>query len=550
MEVFKIKIRSLPHTPPSSTPSPSMHHPQQRAISTYPALLEPTSCRRRLPMAPDTTHLRRSSSPRILPTPPPLSPEYRCPSAAPHLERRPSGRQLPRPPTAELNNLQNMMPTATTPIMNSSQSSLSPVSLTPDPTPDEPEQYEEEEEEVEEQQDDFDQQNEEIIEEEDDIVEEIETSQPEPEVILIPPPQPRRMSKFSVHSPSIEQISRKASNSDNDDPIAHGLDPSLYSPGAAIIKENNNEPIIHKSSIASTSSPILQRPTGLGLLHCSLQHFPVRKRLRVSILKIEALAGELKPEMEIHAICKVSIPGLKGGKEQTSEMKRGRDPVYNQEFFFDNVSHEELDTKTVVVVACHQGSGKIMKDIIIGEANVPLRDIREMNTKKEIKIVEEIKALVPKKLGKIYTTSIIEKDSKRLTINLKKTPDVCVKITLNQANKTQTKSSRILKSTTTAVYNESIMFLFGTAKNELAGTSITISVHDMQRSCTGDDIIGCAYLGVGAVDKSESEQWKGTIEHFGKEYKGNHQLKAPRSAPPVHVAEANDDVTTDPLDFE
>ncbi|VDK44424.1 unnamed protein product [Cylicostephanus goldi] len=29
------------------------------------------------------------------------------------------------------------------------------------------------------------------------------------------------------------------------------------------------------------------RPTGLGLLHCTLQHFPVRKRLRVSILKIE-----------------------------------------------------------------------------------------------------------------------------------------------------------------------------------------------------------------------------------------------------------------------
>lgn len=29
------------------------------------------------------------------------------------------------------------------------------------------------------------------------------------------------------------------------------------------------------------------RPTGLGLLHCTLQHFPVRKRLRFSLLKIE-----------------------------------------------------------------------------------------------------------------------------------------------------------------------------------------------------------------------------------------------------------------------
>ncbi|ETN72775.1 hypothetical protein NECAME_13725 [Necator americanus] len=72
------------------------------------------------------------------------------------------------------------------------------------------------------------------------------------------------------------------------------------------------------------------RPTGLGLLHCTLQHFPVRKRLRVSILKIEALAGQLKPDLEMMAMCRVAIPGLKTGKEQTSEIKRGRDPIFNQ----------------------------------------------------------------------------------------------------------------------------------------------------------------------------------------------------------------------------
>lgn len=42
--------------------------------------------------------------------------------------------------------------------------------------------------------------------------------------------------------------------------------------------------------------------------------------------------------MEIHAICKVSIPGIKTGKEQSSEVKRGRDPVYNQVSFFPDFS--------------------------------------------------------------------------------------------------------------------------------------------------------------------------------------------------------------------
>lgn len=78
-----------------------------------------SSNRRRLPLTPSppsmysvtpshtTSHLflshstvfpspRRSSTPRLLPTPPPTSPDFRSPSC--QLDRRPSGRILPRPP--------------------------------------------------------------------------------------------------------------------------------------------------------------------------------------------------------------------------------------------------------------------------------------------------------------------------------------------------------------------------------------------------------------------------------------------------------------------
>ncbi|WKX87976.1 hypothetical protein Q1695_007967 [Nippostrongylus brasiliensis] len=341
------------------------------------------------------------------------------------------------------------------------------------------------------------------------------------------------------------------SSSDGEDPLAHGLDPSLYGPNAPIICASpcTSDPgAVPSSSSFSGSEP---RPTGLGLLHCLLQHFPVRKRLRVSILKIEGLAGQLKPDLEMMAMCKVSIPGLKSGKEQTSEVKRGRDPIFNQEFFFDHVTLEDLDTKNVAISALHHGGAKLGKDLLIGEAMVPLREIRELNTRKEVKIIEEIKQQIPKKLGKLYITSYIEKDARRLTINLKKAddlprwsflgaPDVCIKITMAQGEKQQTKSSRVLKSTTTAVYNEAVMFLFNTAKRDVDTTKITISVHDMQRTCTGDDVIGCAYLGMLAQDKSEIEQWKCTVEHMGKEYKGTHALKPPHSAPPVHVAETGE----------
>ncbi|VDM54644.1 unnamed protein product [Angiostrongylus costaricensis] len=222
-----------------------------------------------------------------------------------------------------------------------------------------------------------------------------------------------------------------------------------------------------------------------------------------------------------------------------------------EEFFFDQVTIEDLDTKSVAVAVFHHDSAKLGKDLLIGEATIPLHEIRELKMRKEVKVIEEIKQQPTKKLGKVYISSCIEKDARRLTINLKKVddlprsrflgaPDVCIRITMAQGEKQQTKSSRVLKSTTTAVYNEAVMFLFNTTKKDVDTTKITISIHDMQRTCTGDDVIGCAYLGVLAHDKSEIEQWKNTVEHMGKEYKGTHNLKAPHSAPPVHVAETED----------
>lgn len=54
-----------------------------------------------------------------------------------------------------------------------------------------------------------------------------------------------KMSMESNNSNEFFQITSKSS-SDTEDPIAHGLDPSLYSPNAPIIIENNNT-AVHKT---------------------------------------------------------------------------------------------------------------------------------------------------------------------------------------------------------------------------------------------------------------------------------------------------------------
>ncbi|EJD73848.1 hypothetical protein LOAG_18759 [Loa loa] len=348
-------------------------------------------------------------------------------------------------------------------------------------------------------------------------------------------------------------MNKLTNSSDAEEQVTHGIDSSLYQQDPAT--SCSSIPDIRKKSTAvrtSSSWPENEsRPTGLGLIHCSLQHFPIRKRLRVSLLRAEGLAGKLKPELEIHAFCKISL--IPGGKSQNSIVKRGRDVAFNQEFFFDNVLVEDLSEKCLAITVCHQSPQKLQKDVVIGDLYVSLKSLSELRAKKEVKIVEELKYCInSKKLGKLYIASCLEIRASRLTINIIKVedlpkggitgpPDVCVRVLLTQGNVTQTKQSRIIKGTCNATYKEAIMFLVKTKPADLGNTSIVISVHDLTRTIAGDDLIGSVYLGKSAVDKSEHEQWKNTIEHIGKEFKGIHHLKARVEAPNVHVTEATSD---------
>jgi hypothetical protein len=394
---------------------------------------------------------------------------------------------------------------------------------------------------------------------------------------FISTPDSAMVASASDHSsiyPSSEQLNcgeSTKSSSDGDDPSVHGLDPSLYVTGSAssysvtdVAPTTNGGSIAalnggnHETSAVSTSNSWPEnepRPKGLGLIHCTLQHFPIRKRLRVSILKIEGLAGELKPELEIQPFCKIQIVPGKHGKQQQSVVKRGRDAVFNAEFFFDNLTTEELDLKTLQIEVLHQSNQKLQKDMEIGEISVPLKDLTQLHTKKEVRIVEELKFKTnAKKVGKISIATSIEKKVLTVTINkvddLPKwgiigAPDVCVRVKVVQEgakDTVQVKHSRVIKSTCSAVYKEGISFLINEKPANLAKTQVTVSVHDTSRSATGDDIIGSVFLGPHSIDKSEIEHWKNTVEHIGKEYKGTFSLKPPSNHnPDVHVSETHSD---------
>jgi len=76
--------------------------------------------------------------------------------------------------------------------------------------------------------------------------------------------------------------------------VALGLNPALYKTSSVgssgsvpeLLSEKRIETAAAQSGSAEAGADH-PRPTGLGLLHYSLQHFPVRRRLRVNIIKAE-----------------------------------------------------------------------------------------------------------------------------------------------------------------------------------------------------------------------------------------------------------------------
>uniref|UniRef100_A0A1I8AH94 SH2 domain-containing protein n=1 Tax=Steinernema glaseri TaxID=37863 RepID=A0A1I8AH94_9BILA len=320
--------------------------PQQHHYAASP-FLDP-NCRRRLPATPNghlsPSSMRRASSPRMLPTPPPpVSPPHSTPSPTlpvqGGLERRHS-RRLPEVPKVapviedpsspewpadrcsptprrKYSEVENMLPqrlsptptpisqpvaaTSTLAASNGISVPSSPrlKNLPPAKT----------------LTSSFDQASIDML---------ISSMDREP------PAKPFHASNSNQSfTPSVnEQLTTKSTSSDCEDPAAYGLDPSLYRTSAVSVpdiastangstattvvaspaaggSQNGSLSSIHQSPThsadnfsnaptatvsASSSWPENEpRPKGLGLVYCTLQHFPVRKRLRVVMLKTEGL---------------------------------------------------------------------------------------------------------------------------------------------------------------------------------------------------------------------------------------------------------------------
>ncbi|XP_026537813.1 C2 calcium-dependent domain-containing protein 4C-like [Notechis scutatus] len=112
-----------------------------------------------------------------------------------------------------------------------------------------------------------------------------------------------------------------------------------------------------------------------GLLRLSSEHCPANQRLRIRLISVEGLYGEaaLEPKSINCCITFSLLPG-KVQKQRSTVIKRSRNPIFNEDFFFLGVSEAHLRCLSVRMKALNKG-GNMKRDLVLGESEVPLMQI-------------------------------------------------------------------------------------------------------------------------------------------------------------------------------
>ncbi|XP_061461855.1 C2 calcium-dependent domain-containing protein 4D [Rhineura floridana] len=108
-----------------------------------------------------------------------------------------------------------------------------------------------------------------------------------------------------------------------------------------------------------------------GRVRLSSEYLPPQGRLRVRLVSAESFyPPHCDPR---HVSCCVSLqlrPGM-GPRQRSAVIKRSRNPIFNEDFFFEGVSSEELSRCSLRLKVLNKGSG-MRRDVVLGECDVPL----------------------------------------------------------------------------------------------------------------------------------------------------------------------------------
>ncbi|NWI19605.1 C2C4C protein, partial [Crypturellus soui] len=114
-----------------------------------------------------------------------------------------------------------------------------------------------------------------------------------------------------------------------------------------------------------------------GRLRLSAEYCSENKRLRIRLISAEGLYDASVEPKNIHCCVTFSLVPGKMQKQRSTVIKRSRNPIFNEDFFFDGIAEEELSSLSVRMKATNKGCS-MKRDYTLGERELSLISILSM----------------------------------------------------------------------------------------------------------------------------------------------------------------------------
>ncbi|XP_029906421.1 C2 calcium-dependent domain-containing protein 4C [Myripristis murdjan] len=136
---------------------------------------------------------------------------------------------------------------------------------------------------------------------------------------------------------------------------------------------------LHTSTLhggAAASDPGLHREHTIslhkgGTVRISANYDAGTARLRIRILAAESLYDKLFDIKSINCCVSVYLNPGKLQKQRSNIIKNSRNPVFNEDFFFDSVTSVQVKNLSVKIKVVNKGTS-LKRDVLLGEREVPL----------------------------------------------------------------------------------------------------------------------------------------------------------------------------------
>ncbi|NWX13445.1 C2C4C protein, partial [Aegotheles bennettii] len=108
-----------------------------------------------------------------------------------------------------------------------------------------------------------------------------------------------------------------------------------------------------------------------GMLRLLAEYCSENERLRIRLVSAEGLYDDSVEPRNINCCVTFSLMPGKTQKQRSTVIKRSRNPIFNEDFFFDGIAEEELHSLSVRMKAVNKGCS-MKRDCTLGERQLSL----------------------------------------------------------------------------------------------------------------------------------------------------------------------------------